>query len=189
MAVHHRGVQDSFQFQATLYVRPPDATHCLRCGYHNLLGYKQEELKAKVKATIVPVVNTVLAPLGWQYIDVGMFGKYFEIYYKEASPAEPITTATIVTIVTLITIIIVGLVIAWVAWVFLATQMEYAKAKQDKKKLLEEGKITNEQYTQLIEAQKPEDMLGGLGDLLKWGIIALIILAITGAIGKVRGKD
>ena len=187
--VHHKRVSDVFTFETSLYIRPPDATHCLRCGYHNLLGYKQEELKAKVKATIVPVVNTVLAPLGWQYIDTEVFGNYFEIYYKEASPAEPITTGTIITILTLITIIIIGLVIISIAWVYLETMKEYAKAKQDKKKLLEEGKITNEQYTQLIEAQKPEDMLGDIGEILKWGIIALIILAITGAIGKFRGKD
>jgi len=184
MAVHHRGVQESFQFQATLYVRPPDATHCLKCGYHNLLGYSQDTIKAKVKATIVPVVNGVLVPLGWQYIDVGVFGDKFEIYYKEASPAEPITTATIITILTLITIIIIGVVIAWCAWVYLETQREYAKAKQDKKQLLEEGKITKEQYTQLIEAQKPEEMLGGLGDIFKWIIIFMIIMAVAGALRK-----
>jgi len=188
MSVHHKGVSDTFQFQVVEYVVPPDATHCLRCGYHNLLGLTQQDIKGRVQSTIVPVVNGVLAPMGWQYISVEVFGDYFEIYYKEACPVEPVTTGTVITILTLITVIIVGLVIIWVTWVYLETKRELAKAKEDKKKLLEEGKITNEQYKSLIEAQAKEDMLGGLGDLLKWGLIALIIFALLGAVGKVRGK-
>ena len=187
--VHHKGVQDSLKFEVAEVVRPLDATHCLRCGYHNLLGMSQETIKGKVKGVVVPVVNGILAPMGWQYLGVGVFGDYFEIYYKEASPAEPITTGTVITILTLISIIILTIVIAWVAWVYLETKRELAKAKQDKKKLLEEGKITNEQYTQLIEAQAEEDMFGALGDILPLLFIFLIIMAIAGAVGKVRGKD
>jgi len=187
MVVHHKGMSDSFSFETTLYIRPPDATHCLKCGYHNFLGYSQETIKAKVKQIIVPITNSILVPMGWQYIDTEVFGNYFEIYYKEASPVEPVTTLTVGSIATLIVIAIIGIAVISVAWVYIATLMEYAKAKADKKKLLEEGKITNEQYTQLIAEQKPEDMLGGLGDLLKWGLVLILVLAITGAIG--RRKD
>lgn len=48
--VHHKGVQDSFKFEVAEVVRPPDATHCLRCGYHNFLGLSQQDIKGKVKA-------------------------------------------------------------------------------------------------------------------------------------------
>lgn len=189
MSVHHKGVQASFTFETTHYVRPPDATHCLRCGYHNLLGLSQEDIKGKVESVVVPVVNGVLAPMGWCYIGVGVFGDYFEIYYKEASPVEPVTTGTVITILTLITIIIINVVIVWVTWVYIETQKMKAQAKADKKKLLEEGKITNEQYTQLIEAQAEEDMFKGIGDILPLLLVFIIIMVIAGAIGKVKGRD
>lgn len=184
--VHHKGAQANLQFEVVDHVVPPDATHCLRCGYHNLLGLTQQDIKGKVEATIVPVVNGVLAPLGWQYISVGVYGDYVEIYYKEASPAEPITVGTCITILTLITIIIINVVIVWVAWVYIETQKMKAEAKADKKKLLEEGKITNEQYTSMIEAQAEEDMFGAIGDIFPLLLIFLIIMAITGAVGRRR---
>ena len=187
--VHHQGVGKQFTFETSLYIRPVDATHMLKCGYRNFLGLSQESIKSKVKAIVVPVVNTVLAPMGWQYIDVGVFGDYFEIYYKEASPAEPVTTTTVGGILFSIALIILGIAIISVAWCIVETGRMKAEAKADKKKLLEEGKITSEQYTELIESQAEEDMLGDIGELLKWGIIAIIVLAVAGAIGKVRGED
>ena len=185
--VHHKGVQADLKFEVVEHVVPLDATHCLRCGYHNLMGYSQDDIKGKVQATVVPVVNGVLTPLGWQYISVGVYGDYFEIYYKEASPAEPITTATVITILTLITILILGLVVAWVAWVYLETGKMKAQAKADKKKLLDEGKITSEQYKELIEAQaEEEDMFKTIGDILPLILVFIIIMVIAGAVGKRR---
>jgi len=186
MTVHHKGAQDDFTFEVADIVRPPDATHCLRCGYHNLLGLTQQDIKGKVEASVVPIANKVLAPLGWQYVGVGVFGDYYEIYYKEASPAVAITTGLLIAILTTICVLVLGIVVVWVTWVYLETKKDLAQAKADKKKLLEEGKITKEQYTSLIEAQAKEDMLAGLGDLLKWGLIAVIVLAVVGAIGKGR---
>ena len=184
--VHHFRALERLKFDVAEVVRPPDATHCLKCGYHNFLGLTQQDIKGKVEAIVVPLVNGILAPLGWQYISVGVFGDHFEIYYKEASPAEPITIGTCITILTLITILILGIVVAWVAWVYLETGKMKAEAKADKKKLLEEGKITNEQYKELIEAQAEEDMLGDIGELLKWALILLIVLAVAGALGRRR---
>jgi len=186
MSVHHKGVQSDLKFEVVAHVVPPDATHCLRCGYHNLLGITQEEIKGKVKGVIVPVVNGVLAPMGWAYIDVGVYGDYFEIYYKEASPAEPITVGTCITILTLICVLVLMFVIVWVAWVYIETQKMKAEAKQDKKKLLEEGKITNEQYTSMIEAQAEEDMFGAIGDIFPLLLIFLIIMVIIGVVGRRR---
>lgn len=182
--VHHKGVQDSLKFEVKEHVVPPDATHCFRMGYHNFFGYSQETIRSKVKGVVVPVVNGFVAPLGWQYIDVGVFGDYFEIYYKEASPAVAITTGLVISILTTVCIIIIGLVIVWVKFVELEIEKMYAEAKADKKELLEEGKITNEQYTELVEEQKPEkDMLG---DILPMLIILIIIIALAGIAGKRR---
>ena len=188
MSAHHKGVSSSFQSEVVDRVVPPGASHCLRCGFHNLLGLTQEDLKGKVESIVVPLVNGIVAPFGWQYISVGVYGDYFEIYYKEASPAEPITVGTIITILTLITIIIINVVIVWVAWVYIETQKMKAQAKADKKQLLDEGKITNEQYTSMIEAQAEEDMFGALGDIIPLILFLLIIYVLAGAF-KGRGKD
>jgi len=182
--VHHKGVQDSLKFEVVDHVVPPDATHCLRCGYKNFFGYSQETIRSKAKATLVPVVNGFVAPLGWQYIDVGIFGDYLEIYYKEASPAVAITTGLVITILVTVSVIWIGFVFLWVKWVELETQKMYAEAKQDKKELLDEGKITNEQYTELVIEQKPEeDMMKGIFPLL---ILLIIIIAMAGIAGKSR---
>lgn len=186
MVVHHKGVQANLQFEVVDHVVPPDATHWLRCGYHNLLGLSQEDIKAKVKATIVPLVNGILAPMGWAYISVGVYGDYFEIYYKEASPVEPVTAGIASLILVTICVCVIGFVIVWVSWIYRETKMELAKAKQDKKKLLEEGKITNEQYTSMIEAQAEEDMFGAIGDIFPLLLIFLIIMVIAGAVGRRR---
>ena len=186
--VHHKGVQASLKFEVGQVV-PPDATHYLKCGYHNLLGLSQEDIKNKVKGVVVPVVNGVLVPMGWQYLGVGVFGDRFEIYYKEASPVEPVTTTITISLGTLLAVIIIGIVVVYVVWVYRETKKELAKAKADKKKLLEEGKITNEQYTSLIEAQAEEDMFGALGDILPLLLVLIIIMVIAGAVGKVTGKD
>lgn len=183
---HHYRSLDTFKFDVAKEVRPPDATHCLKCGYHNFLGFTQQDIKGKIEATVVPVVNTILAPLGWQYLGVGVFGDHFEIYYKEASPAEPVTLSICASILFSIALIVLGIAIISVAWVYLETKKMLAEAKADKKKLLDEGKITSEQYKELIEAQAEEDMMKGLGDLFKWGIILLIVMAVAGALGKSR---
>ena len=185
MAHHYRSLE-RFKFDVAKEVRPPDATHCLKCGYHNFLGYSQQDIKRKVEATVVPVVNTILNPLGWQYLGTGVFGNYFELYYKEASPAEPVTISICASILWAIALIVLGLAIISVAWMLIRTAELKAEAKADKKKLLEEGKITSEQYKELIEAQAEEDMMKGLGDLFKWGIILLIVMAVAGALGKRR---
>jgi len=188
LSVHHKGVSDTFKFEVTGQVVPPEATHCLRCGYHNLMGYTQQEIKTKVESTIVPVVNAILVPMGWVYCGVGVFGDYFEIYYR-ATPVEPVTMAICLKILFLITVIIIGIVIAWVAWVYLKTNEMKAQAKIDKKQLLEEGKITKEQYEALIKAQAEEDTWGSIAEMIKWALIAMIILAIIGALPKGRREE
>ena len=182
--VHHNQVFQNLKFEAVESIVPPDATHCLRCGYRNFVGYSQETIKQKVKTIVVPVVNTVLSPIGWQYIDAECYGNYFEIYYKEACPVEPVTTATVISILQLIVIAIIGICVTFVAWVFLEVKKMEAQAKIDKKKLLEEKKITSEQYVDLIGSQKEEDMWGSL----KWILILVLFIVILGAVAPALPK-
>ena len=179
---HHYRSLDTLKFDVVEIVRPVDATHCLRCYYHNFLGLGQQDIKEKVKAIVVPVVDTFLKPLGWQYLTVEVFGDFFEIYYKEASPAVAVTTGLIITILVSITIIILGICITVIKWLEVEKEKLITEAKVDKKELLDEGKITNEQYTELVKAQEEEKE--GLGDLIKWAIIGIVILAIFGVLRK-----
>ncbi len=181
---HHERASDLFKFDVAKVVRPSDATHCLKCGYHNFLGLTQQDIKGKVEATVVPVVDTFLKPLGWQYLGVGVFGNYFDLYYKEASPAVAITTGLLITILVSVTIIILGVCITVIKFLEVEKEKLVTEAKVDKKELLDEGKITSDQYTELVKAQEEEEK--GLGDLIKWAIIGFMIFAIFGALGRRR---
>ena len=188
MSVHHKGVQDTLSFEVREHVVPPDATHCLHCTYHNFIGLSQQDIRGKVEGVVVPLVNGILAPMGWQYISVGVYGNYFEIYYKEASPAIVVTAGVIIAILALVTACILGICITLIKWFDMLKEKELTQAKVDKKELLEEGKISQEQYTELIKAQEEEekDMWGGLMGMLPLILIFIILMAITGAVGRRR---
>ncbi len=90
----------------------------------------------------------------------------------------------LITLLVSITIIVLGVCITVIKCLEVEKEKLVTEAKVDKKELLDEGKITSDQYTELVKAQEEEEK--GLGDLIKWAIIGFMIFAIFGALGRRR---
>jgi hypothetical protein len=133
----------------------PQYTNELRVYFLKLPWATQEALE-DIMPRVVDSVNTVIVPLGYQYVgySINWDESYFSLYYlKTGTPAIPLQTILAYIIVSLFA---VGLIIVGLAWLeHEKVQETYVREQSEINKqileLYEEGKITYEQALQLMQ--------------------------------------
>jgi len=195
-AVIEKDKETRILFQFKFVEEPPapsGATHALKCSYYNLLGLSAGAIEQGVRGIVVPAVNAIIVPLGYDYLDVDCQtgyapqwqAGYFLIYYKaRGTPAIPIAL-----VLTTIIALIVGIVVFWCAWVYLETKkMEY-ESKKSLDELLKEGYITKEQWEKLREIEEKPSIWDQIMNMLPYLLLFLIIASIAGALPRGRRED
>jgi len=154
--------------------KPPPSgwTHKLIMDFYRLPWASYSAVVSAIEITLIPFVNALEWFLGYTYLDYSLDwkGMRLTLYYRQkGTPAIPL--ATILGLVAVI-LIAVGFIILGLHW--LAGEVEEAVAKATKADLLREGKLTSEQYTELIEAEttQPAPWETAIG----WGVIILILI-------------
>lgn len=157
---------------------PPDWTHKLVLQFYRLAWANPDIVLGAIENTLVPAINTLEWFLGYDYLGFEMNWIRWEttLYYKQReSPAIPI--AAILYYVAVITVG-VGIIILGLAWYERERRITYTRVA--KLKLLEEGKLTPEQYEELVEAEKEEpapwEKVAGIGIIILLLLIVLVFL-------------
>ena len=165
---------------------PPDWTHKLVLQFYRLPWALPDLVLGAIERTLVPAINAFEWLLGYDYLGFEMNWTRWDItlYYKQrASPAIPIA-AIFWAIVTILAG--VGIIILSLTWYERERRITYTRAT--KLKLLEEGKLTQEEYEELIEAEKDEP--APWEKVVSFGIIILILFIIFVFLrGRRRGRD
>jgi len=184
------GTQEMLDRHIALAHPEEAVTHALRCYYYNVAGFSEAAILSAVETVVVPLVNPIIQPLGYDYVRVDasngympQWGKgYFDILYKaRGTPAIPIGL-----ILTTIIVAIAGIVIFWCAWVYLETNRMEAESKKSLDDLLREGYIDKETWERLRAAEQ-EDWWDKLMGMMPMLLIVLMVASIAGALP--RRKD
>jgi len=165
------------------------ALYALRCHYYNIVGLGKEYIQGAIETVVVPVVNPIISPLGYDYVKVDALtgyapqwkaGHYDIVYRARGSPVIPLAV-----IKPIIIALIAGVVIFWLGWVYLETnRMEY-ELKMSLDDLLREGYIDKDTYEKLREKAE-EDWWD---KLMEWLPMLLLVLIVASIAGALRGRD
>jgi len=131
----------------------PQYTNELRVYFLKLPWATKEALESTMPR-VADTVNTVIVPLGYQYVGYGINWdeSYFSLYYlKTGTPAVPLPQ--IIILLGIIATIVIPICVVWyehekVQEIYVVEQVEINKQIL---KLYEEGKITYEQAQQLMK--------------------------------------
>jgi len=164
---------------------PPEGwTHKLVMYYYRLPWTNYSSAKAWFENVVIPIVNAFEWFLGYDYLGYsfdweGMTCTAF--YRQKGSPAIPL--AAIYAAIAVIGLIAIGIIILGLAW--LRGTITEAETKATKADLLREGKITQEQYTELMTAEstQPAPWEKAVG----WGVIILVLI-LAYVLLKPRGE-
>jgi len=162
-------------------VTTPTAAYTLRCGIVKLPNFDPEKASDFVESTIAPTVAVILQPFGYTYVGhVDNFDQnYFDLQFTGATP--PIPLAVIIAAIAVVGIAAAALLVIALTWYKQAAIQE--QIQKNLTDLLNEGKITPQQYLDATKAQQQALASGtaGYAQLLT-AATPLIILAVIGFI-------
>jgi len=160
-------------------------TYTLRCGIIKMPNFDPSRASAFVESDIAPTVAVILQPFGYTYTGhVDNFDQnYFDLQFTGASPAVPL--AVIIAAIAVVGIVAAAFLVVALTWYKQAAVQE--QIQQNLTNLLNQGKITPQQYLDATGAQQQAIASGTAGWLgqaqqLLTAATPIIILAVIGFI-------
>ncbi|MBS7252029.1 MAG: hypothetical protein KIH08_15760 [Candidatus Freyarchaeota archaeon] len=131
---------------------PEDYTHKLVVYLQFREGIDKVAFENVVKSYLSPI-NKIIEPLGYKFLGymIDWSGKLTLFYRVGGSPLVTVAVLTKILILVLFAFLAVGAIVIGLSWY--AREERLTSLQTDLKKLLEDGKITSEQYLKGLETQ------------------------------------